>query len=111
MVARESGQSVRRFGDSHGAGTHTMVRVPEISRFLGVVISMYFREHGVAHFHAVYGVHQISVEVQSRTVRGTFPPRLLRHVVVWAALHEVELLANWELARQGKPLNRIMPLE
>ncbi len=85
--------------------------MPEISRFLGIVIGMFYREHGVAHFHAVYGEHEISVEVESGAVHGSFPPRALRHVLEWAALHKAELLTNWELAREGKPLNRIAPLE
>ncbi len=37
--------------------------------------------------------------------------RALRHVLEWAALHKAELLANWEQAREGKPLNPIAPLE
>lgn len=85
--------------------------MPEISRFLGIVIGMFYREHGVPHFHAVYGEHEISVEVESGAVHGSFPPRALRHVLEWAALHKAELLENWELAREGKPLNRIAPLE
>ncbi len=49
--------------------THgTLCRVPEISRFLGIVIAMYYEEHGVPHFHAVYGEHRVSVEVQSGVV-------------------------------------------
>lgn len=85
--------------------------MPEISRFLGIVIGMFYSEHGVPHFHAVYGEHEISVEVESGVVHGTFPPRALRHVLEWLALHKAELLDNWDLARQGKPLNRIAPLE
>lgn len=85
--------------------------MPEISRFLGIVIGMFYSEHGVPHFHAVYGEHEISVDVESGVVHGSFPPRALRHVLEWAALHQRELLDNWELARQGKPLNRIAPLE
>ena len=85
--------------------------MPEISRFLGTVIGMFYSEHGIAHFHAVYGEREIAVEVESQIVRGSFPPRALRHVLEWAALHKQELLDNWELARQGKPLNRIAPLE
>ncbi len=85
--------------------------MPEISRFLGIVIGMFYREHGVPHFHAVYGEHEISVEVESGAVHGSFPPRALRHVLEWAALHKAELLANWEQAREGKPLNPIAPLE
>ena len=85
--------------------------MPELSRFLGIVIGMFYNEHGVAHFHAVYGEHEISVEVETGTVHGTFPARALRHVLEWSALHRQELLDDWELARQGKPLNRITPLE
>lgn len=85
--------------------------MPEISRFLGIVIGMFYNEHGVAHFHAVYGEHEISVEVESGMLHGDFPPRALRHVQEWAALHKRELLDNWELAQQGRPLNRIAPLE
>ena len=85
--------------------------MPEISRFLGIVIGMFYNEHGVAHFHAVYGEHEISVEVESGVVHGNFPPRALRHVLEWTALHKRELLDNWELARQGNMLNRIAPLE
>ena len=85
--------------------------VPEISRFLGIVIGMFYREHGVPHFHAVYGEHKITVEIESGTVRGTFPTRALRLVLEWAGLHKSELLANWERARQRQPLIRIEPLE
>ncbi len=85
--------------------------MPEISRFLGIVIGMFYSEHGVAHFHAVYGEHEISVEVESGAVHGIFPTRALQHVLEWAELHKAQLLANWDLARQGKTLDRIAPLE
>ncbi|HEX9728784.1 MAG TPA: DUF4160 domain-containing protein [Gemmatimonadales bacterium] len=85
--------------------------MPEISRFLGIVISMYHREHGVPHFHAHYGEHRISVEVETGTVHGTFPIRARHHVLEWGAAHRTELLTNWELARRGEPLNTIAPLE
>ncbi len=85
--------------------------VPEISRFLGIVIGMFFNEHGVPYFHAVYGEHKITVEIESGTVRGTFPTRALRLVLEWAGLHKQELLANWARARQREPLTRIEGLE
>ena len=85
--------------------------MPEISRFLGIVIGMFYSEHGVPHFHAVYGEHEISVEVESGTVHGEFPVRARRLVLEWAILHRQELIENWQLARQGQPLNRIAPLE
>jgi uncharacterized protein DUF4160 len=49
--------------------------MPELSRFLGIVIGMFYREHGVAHIHAVYGEYEMSVEVETGTVHGHFPPR------------------------------------
>jgi len=85
--------------------------MPEISRFLGIVIKMYYREHGVPHFHAIYGEHRVAVEVESGSVHGKFPNRALRHVLEWLALHRAELLSDWELAAQHKPLRKIAPLE
>ncbi len=85
--------------------------MPELSRFLGIVIGMFFREHGVPHFHAVYGEHEISVEVETGRIHGAFPPRALKLVIEWNALHQSELLENWQLAKQRQPLKRIAPLE
>ncbi len=85
--------------------------MPEISRFLGIVIGIFYSEHGAAHFHAVYGEYEISVEVESGKIHGQFPARALRLVLEWASLHREELIENWQLARQGQPLRRIAPLE
>lgn len=85
--------------------------MPELSRFLGIVIGMFYREHGVAHFHAVYGEYEISVEVETRKIHGRFPPRALKLVLEWMNLHKAELLEDWQLAKQGHPLKRIAPLE
>lgn len=85
--------------------------MPEISRFFGIVIAMYYTEHGLAHFHAEYGGERASVDIETGTIRGELPPRGQRLVLEWAALHRQELLENWERARQGLPLSRIAPLE
>jgi len=85
--------------------------MPEISRFFGIVIGMFYSEHGVPHFHAVYGAREASIEIEGGVVHGEFPARALRLVLEWAELHKTELLENWELARQGQPLKRIAPLE
>jgi hypothetical protein len=85
--------------------------VPEISRFLGIVIYMYYREHPPPHFHADYGEYEISVEIDSGVVTGTFPKRALRMVLEWHELHRIELAEDWERARQELPLIRIEPLE
>jgi hypothetical protein len=85
--------------------------MPEISRFLGIVIGIFYSEHGVAHFHAVYGEHEISVEIESSAIHGEFPARALSLVLEWANLHKQELIENWQLARHGQPLKRVAPLE
>lgn len=85
--------------------------MPELARFLGIVIGMFYREHGVPHFHAVYGGHEISVEVETGRIHGQFPPRALKLVIEWRDLHQAELLENWALAKAGQPLKSIAPLE
>lgn len=85
--------------------------MPEISRFLGIVIRMYYRDHAPPHFHAEYGEYEIVVDIQSGVVSGTFPRRALNAVTDWYALHKDELLADWKLAEQHQPLNNIEPLE
>ena len=85
--------------------------MPEISRFLGIVIRMYYRDHPPPHFHAEYGEYEITVEIDSGVVLGKFPRRALSAVLDWYGLHQRELAENWELARGERPLNRIDPLE
>ena len=85
--------------------------MPEISRFLGIVIGMFHREHGPPHFHAAYGQYQITVDIRTGAVNGQFPRRALSHVLEWYELHQRELIENWELAEQRLPLNKIPPLE
>jgi hypothetical protein len=85
--------------------------MPRICSFYGVVIAMYYREHGVPHFHALYGGREASIAIDSLEVlRGDLPPRVLRLVKQWASLHREELLENWDLAEQGKVLESIDPL-
>lgn len=85
--------------------------VPELSRFFGMVVGMFYREHGVPHFHVVYADYRASIEVESLIVRGGLPPRAAAMALEWARQHRAELLENWELAREGRPLRPIAPLE
>lgn len=85
--------------------------MPRISRFYGIVIAMYYREHGVPHFHALYGGDEASVEIETLNVlHGYLPPRALRLVKRWAMMHREKLLKNWNLAEQGEVLESIDPL-
>ena len=86
--------------------------MPEISRFLGVVITMYYNDHDPAHFHARYGDTVIRVAIENgQILSGTFPRRAQGLVLEWLALHRDELLQDWRLAQQRKPLMKIAPLE
>lgn len=85
--------------------------MPRISEFYGVVIAMYYREHGVAHFHATYAGETVVVSIESGEVlAGTVSPRALRMVQEWAGLLRRELRVNWDRAREKGPLERIDPL-
>ena len=72
---------------------------------------MFYREHGPAHFHALYGDFEITVEIESGVVHGNFPRRALGHVMEWYGLHQEELQEDWKLARDRRPLKKIRPLE
>jgi hypothetical protein len=85
--------------------------MPEISRFLGIVIGMFYRKHHPAHFHAVYGEYEVTIEIESGAVAVRFSKRALALVQEWRTLHVSELLENWARARQGQPLTSIAPLE
>jgi hypothetical protein len=85
--------------------------MPELCRFLGIVIAMFYKDHAPAHFHAKYGEFEITVAIDTGIVIGEFPKRAQRLVLEWYELHKMELKNDWELARQGKPLKAISPLE
>ncbi len=85
--------------------------MPEVSRFFGIVIAMYYNDHAPPHFHASYGEYRISVRVKDGFVEGRFPQRALGLVLEWYARHQDELLDNWESAQARRPLRPIAPLE
>ncbi len=85
--------------------------MPELSRFLGIIIFMNWGDRPLPHFHARYGDFEITVEIQTGVVRGTFPKRALRAVLDWLDMHQVELMDDWQLAQARKPLKPIEPLE
>ncbi len=86
--------------------------MPEISRFLGIVIGMYYKDHNPPHFHATYGEHEVAVAIaDGQVLWGKLPRRALAHVLEWRAAHVQELHADWERARTREPLEAIQPLE
>ena len=86
--------------------------MPEISRFYGIVIKMYFNEHPPPHFHAEYSEFEALVNINTLAViSGNLPPRALGLVVEWASLHRDELNTLWERARNQESLGKIAPLK
>ena len=72
---------------------------------------MYRPDHPPPHFHAEYGEFVAQIELGTwRVISGSLPPRALRLVREWAALHADELATNWGLAQALEPLVPIDPL-
>jgi hypothetical protein len=85
--------------------------VPEISRFLGIIIALYYKEHGIPHFHAKYGEQRAVFSIADlRLLEGALPLRVISLVLEWAFQHRPALMEDWELARAEKPLVKIPPL-
>lgn len=85
--------------------------MPEISRFLGIIIVMYYMEHQPPHFHAKYGDQIGAFSIADLSlIEGNLPKRVISLVLEWAFEHRVELMEDWELAMAKKPLRKITPL-
>lgn len=86
--------------------------MPEISRFFGIVIAMYYADHAPPHFHVRYGGQKAIVEIDSlQVLEGALSPRARGLVTEWAAQHQAELREDWQRARRMEPLEPIDPLE
>jgi hypothetical protein len=87
------------------------IRGPTISTFYGIVIQMFWREHGPPHFHVLYAEHEALVDLGSlKIVRGFLPRRAWDLVQEWAEIHRGELLENWNRCRDLRPPHPIEPL-
>ncbi|HOK03140.1 MAG TPA: DUF4160 domain-containing protein [Spirochaetota bacterium] len=85
--------------------------MPEISRFYGIIVRMFTDDHAPPHFHAFYNEFEILMDIEDfRILAGNFPPKALALTIEWAAIHQSELLKNWELACNKKPTFKIDPL-
>lgn len=81
--------------------------MPEISRFLGIIIFMYFDEHNPPHFHVKYNEHRAVMDIQSLNILAGYVPVKVRGLVEeWAELHQQELLEMWNT----KDFRKIKPL-
>jgi hypothetical protein len=85
--------------------------MPEICRFYGIIIAMFYDDHNPPHFHARYGEDRVVIEISSlKVLEGRIPPRALGLAMEWASQHQKELLSDWELAKKNQPPKKIAPL-
>ena len=86
--------------------------MPEISRFFGIIIAIFFDDHAPPHFHVRYGEMRAAVSIQTLTIiEGKLSPHVRGLVTKWAAIHQTELEEDWNLAKDGKLPKAIKPLE
>lgn len=86
--------------------------MPEISRFLGIVIKMFFDDHNPPHFHAEYDGDVALIDIRNLSVfSGRLPPRVIGLVIEWASVHQQELFVDWDRAQAQHELLKIAPLE
>jgi len=85
--------------------------MPEICRFYGLVVTMYWNDHHPPHFHVRYGEWTAEIDIRTLALlRGGLPPRALALTIEWALLHQQDLLRQWNRARRQQALQRIPPL-
>ena len=82
--------------------------MPEISRFYGIIVYMFFNDHNPPHFKVKFGEFEANILIENGTVlNGDFPISKLKLVVAWAEIHKVELLEMWH----SKDFHKIEPLK
>lgn len=85
--------------------------MPEISRFYGIIITMFVNEHNPPHFHVEYQDYKAMITIEDGIVMGTLPRRALNLVYEWLDLHKNELLENWKRIESNQNLQKIEPLK
>jgi hypothetical protein len=85
--------------------------MPELSRFLGMVVSIYFDDHNPPHFHVEYNDNEALISINDLSViKGNLPPRVMGLAMEWARLHQNELLENWNMVKDSGKYYKIEPL-
>ncbi len=84
--------------------------MPEISRFLGIIILMYWDDHNPPHFHVRYGDYRAIITLDKSEIRGNLPIKVAKLVFEWLTLHEQELRDNWRKLVNGEHPDKIQPL-
>ncbi len=86
--------------------------MPTVSSFYGIFIKMLFDDHNPPHFHAEYGEYELMVTISPiKIIKGDAPKRVKSMILEWTALHQEELLQDWELCASLQTPFSIEPLE
>jgi len=86
--------------------------MPEISRFFGMIVTMYYNDHPPAHMHLRYGAYRVRLNLENGEILdGDLPRRALARARAWRDIHEDALFANWQRTLNREPLLPIEPLE
>lgn len=86
--------------------------MPEISRFYGIIIRMFYNDHNPPHFHVIYQDNEALIDINTLNImNGNLPKRAKSLAIEWAIEHRDELLANWQKARNNESLEKINPLD
>ncbi len=86
--------------------------MPEICRFLGIIIAMYYKEHNPPHFHVRYNEYKATISIKELAIlEGKLPPKVLGLVIEWASKNQNALFDDWHLAEKFAELKKIPPLE
>ena len=94
------------------SGKTANILMPQVSRFFGIIIAMFYDEHNPPHFHAIYGDYNAEIEINGLSVlAGKLPSRALGLVIEWASQHQHELLENWNRIEKGQTIKKIAPLD
>ena len=82
-----------------------------MSEFYGIVIYMYFSDHGPPHFHAIYAGAEAQIKIEDGgLLAGNLPTTASRLVRQWATSRRDELFADWDRAQAMQTLLPIEPL-
>lgn len=86
--------------------------MPEVSRFFGIIIRMFYDEHNPPHFHAEYQGAKAVFDFDGNLIQGDLGSKTARKLIRdWIDLHRDELIEDWERARQDETLRKIAPLD
>ena len=86
--------------------------MPEICRFFGIIIRMFYDEHNPPHFHAEYQGHKAVFDLKGNITKGDlFSRTAVKLVRAWVDLHHDEIAEDWELAMSDQKLKKITPLD